>query len=87
MKRKSEEIDNITKPGDQINHLTDDSIYAELVLPADLSEGGPNEVSKNSRFVIYVGGEKREGFYSRDQVKMMFKVDDLEMGTDETNMG
>lgn len=87
MKRKSEEIDNITKPGDQINHLTDDTIYAELVLPADMSEGGPDEVSENSRFVIYVGGEKREGFYSRDQVKMMFKVDDLEMGTDETNMG
>ena len=87
MKRKSEEIDNITKPGDQINHLTDDTIYAELVLPADMSEGGPDEVSENSRFIIYVGGEKREGFYSRDQVKMMFKVDDLEMGTDETNMG
>tara|TARA_R110002020_G_scaffold96286_3_gene230732 strand:- start:1103 stop:2587 length:1485 start_codon:yes stop_codon:yes gene_type:complete len=86
MKRKSDEIDNANKIGDEINHLTNDSIYAKIVGGGGDSPDDPRGIGE-IKFEIYVDGEKREGLYTKDRVKMMFKVDDLEMGTDETNMG
>jgi len=86
MKRKSDEIDNANKMGDEINHLTNDSIYAKIVGGGGDSPDDPRGIGE-IKFEIYVDGEKREDLYTKDQVKMMFKVDDLEMGTDETNMG
>jgi hypothetical protein len=86
MKRKSDEIDNANKVGDEINHLTNDSIYAKIVGGGGDSPDDPRGIGE-IKFEIYVDGEKREDIYTKDQVKMMFKVDDLEMGTDETNMG
>ena len=71
---KIKEIDSATKIGVKIEHLTDSSIYAEMVPPAKMSTGGPSDVGENARFHIYVAGKKREGSYTRNQVKNIFKV-------------
>ena len=92
MKRKSEEVDNAKKIGSRINHLLNDNIYAELIMPKKLSGTDPNNIGENARFVIFdeelpEGEQRLKGTYTREQIKQNFKVDNLEMGTDSANLG
>ena len=63
---KIKEIDGASKVGTKVEHLRDSSIYAELI-------GGVLYSEKT--FEIYVQGEKRkDGPFTIDQVKNIFKV-------------
>ena len=97
MKRKAEEVDGAQKIGSKINHLLNDNIYAELIMSNKLDVDDPN-FSENAQFILFDGetnddpktdkNEQRRGkIYTADQIKRMFKVDDLEMGTDSANLG
>ena len=98
MKRKAEEVDGAEKIGSKINHLLNDNIYAELIRSNKLDVDDPN-FSENAQFILFDGetndddpktprNEQRRGkIFTADQIKRMFKVDDLEMGTDSAPLG
>ena len=71
---KIKEIDGASKVGTKVEHLRDSSIYAELIGGGGDSFDDPRGVGEKM-FEIYVQGKKRkDGPFTIDQVKNIFKV-------------